>query len=190
VINALQNPQAVSELGVDIRPFSVRRLAAAMDAERQRRGLSWRQAAAEIWEQSADLNATRDDHPIAASTLAGMGERGGVSCQHALFVLRWLGRSPESFLVGGEQADETYDLPQAGLDRRLRWDLAATYEAMNVQRLEQGLSWPELARLLRCSPNQLTGLRTARFAMGMQLAMKIVQWLETPATTFIHPATW
>lgn len=180
----------MSELRVDIRPFSVRRLAAATDAERQRRGLSWRQAAADIWEQSADLNALRDDHPLAASTLAGMADRGGVSCQHALFVLRWLGRSPESFLVGGEQVDETYDLPPAGANQRLRWDLAATYEALNARRLEQGLSWPELARLLRCSPNQLTGLRTARFAVDMQLAMKIAQWLETPAITFIHPATW
>ncbi len=175
---------------MDIRPFSVRRLAAALDTERQRRGLSWSQVATDIWDQSAELNAIRDDHPIAASTLAGMGERGGVSCQHALFVLRWLGRSPESFLVGGQQADETYDLPDAGPNRRLRWDLAATYEAMNARRLEQGLSWPELSRLLRCSPNQLTGLRTARFAMGMQLAMKIVQWLQTPARTFIYPASW
>jgi hypothetical protein len=175
---------------VEIRSFSARRLASAVEAQRQARGLSWQQTADQVWAQSAELNALRDDHPIAVSTLRAMGERGGVSCQHALFILRWLGRSPESFLVGGEAAGGGFDLPDAGPDRRLRWDLTATYEAMNAQRLDRGLTWAHLAELLRCTPSQLTGLRTARFAMNMRLAMKITQWLEVPAATFVRPAQW
>jgi hypothetical protein len=72
----------------------------------------------------------------------------------------------------------------------LRWDLPATYEALNTRRLEQRLSWPQVAEELQCSPNQLTRLRTARYAMRMQLAMKIVQWLEAPAASFVRAAEW
>ena len=61
------------------------------------------------------------------------------------------------------------------MDERRRWD---------------GLTWPALAAVLGCSPNQLTGLRTARFATSMDVAMRIVQWLDRPAADFIEPATW
>ena len=41
-----------------------------------------------------------------------------------------------------------------------------------------------------CSENQLTGIRTARYAIGMKLAMRIVQWLERPASAFVYAAEW
>lgn len=160
----------------------------AMDDQRVKRALSWRQVADEIWAQSAVLNRERQDHPISPSTLTGIGRRGDCTCQHALFILRWLGRTPESFvspsLIPGTP------LPPAGPDRRLRWSLPALYEALNARRLDQQLTWAELAGQLQCSTSQLTGIRTARFAIGMRLAMKIVQWLERPATSFIYVAKW
>jgi hypothetical protein len=64
------------------------------------------------------------------------------------------------------------------------------YEALNSRRLERQLTWVGLAAQLRCTANQLTGIRTARYAIGMKLAMKIVQWLECPASTFIYAAKW
>jgi len=67
--------------------FDVSALFAALDAQREERGLSWSGVAREIWELSAELNARRRDHPISPATLTGMAERGGVSCQHALFKL-------------------------------------------------------------------------------------------------------
>ena len=48
----------------------------------------------------------------------------------------------------------------------------------------------ELATELHCTEHQLRGLRTARFAIGMRLMMRIVQWLERPAATFIYAAHW
>jgi hypothetical protein len=39
----------------------------AIDTQRIQRGLSWRQAADQIWEQSAALNRQRQDHPISPS---------------------------------------------------------------------------------------------------------------------------
>jgi hypothetical protein len=161
----------------------------AIDAQRIQGGLSWRQVADQIWEQSAALNRQRQDHPISPSTLTGIARRGDCTCQHALFFLRWLGRTPESFLTSPLTSNGAA-LPAAGPDRRLRWDLAALYEALNSRRLERQLTWVELADQLRCTANQLTGIRTARYAIGMKLAMKIVQWLECPASTFIYAAKW
>ena len=57
-------------------------------------------------------------------------------------------------------------------------------------RRQRGLTWRELPRELDCTEHQLTGVRTTRFAIGMKLAMRIVRWLDTTATTFIYPALW
>jgi hypothetical protein len=162
----------------------------AMDRQRVERGLSWRQVADEIWALSPVLNQRRPtDHPISPSTITGIARRGDTTCQHALFFLRWLGRAPESFLTPPADLVPAR-LPDAGPDKRLRWDLAALYNALNAQRQERGLTWNQLARELHCTPNQLTGIRTARYAIGMRLAMAIVAWLEQPAARFVHAATW
>jgi hypothetical protein len=118
-----------------------------------------------------------------------MRTKRATSCQHALFMLRWLGRTPESFLAGEEDGAGSA-LPAAGPDRRLRWNLRALYEAMDEKWRADGLTWVQLGRVLRCTPSQLTGLRTARFATGMGLAMRIVQWLGTPAADFVYAAGW
>jgi len=165
-------------------------LYAAMDQRRIERGLSWRQVADQIWAQSADLNACRADHPISPSTITGIARRGDTTCQHALFFLRWLERTPESFLPRPPADAARTVLPAAGPDERLRWDLARLYDALNERRQHQQLTWRELARLIRCSEHQLTGIRTARYAIGMRLAMRIVVWLEQPAAAFVYPAQW
>jgi hypothetical protein len=59
------------------------------------------------------------------AALAGMAKRGDVSCQHALFMLRSLERSPESFMQGARSV-AVGALPAAGPDRRLRWNLQMT----------------------------------------------------------------
>jgi hypothetical protein len=182
----------------DQATFDVRALYAALDDKRTGLGLSWQSVATQLWELSSDLNGRRRDHPISPSTLTNMAKNPRTSCQHALFMLRWLGRTPESFLegatatgdTGGTDDDERYALPVAGPDRRLRWALKLLYASMDEKRRHDGLTWPALAATLGCSPNQLTGLRTAKFATGMDLAMRIVQWLGRPAADFVYPATW
>ena len=139
---------------------------------------------------SSDLNERRNDHPISPSTIIGMSKSGNASCQHALFYLRWLGRSPESFLTEDPERRTNASLPKAGADERLRWNLHKLYEATNIRRQELQMTWPQLARIMDCTPSQLTVLRTVRFAIGMNLAMRIVQWLERPAADFIYMAQW
>jgi hypothetical protein len=179
------------------RDFDTISLHAAMDTRRGELGLSWSGVARALWEQSAELNRERRDHPIVAATLAGMPARGDTTCQHALFMLRWLDRTPESF-VDDAVAGTDVALPTCGTDRRPRWHLHARarrplpglFEALNTERQERGLTWPALAEELSCSPNQLSGLRGVRYAIGMVLAMRITQWLERPAADFIYPAGW
>ena len=94
----------------------------AIDQRRTASGLSWQRVADAVWEQSAVLNRQRADHPISPATLSGMKARRQTSCQHALAFLRWLGRTPESFVPASAGGSTNIPLPQAGPDRRLRWD--------------------------------------------------------------------
>jgi hypothetical protein len=174
-----------------IHRFDVSALYSALDARRAELGLSWKQVADQLWLLSAELNDRRRDHPISPSTLTNMAVKPRTSCQHALFMLRWLDRTPESFLAGMAGGDDPrFALPRAGADRRLRWSLKLLWAAMDEKRRQDGLTWRQLAGLLGCTPNQLTGLRTARFATGMDLAMRIVQWIGRPAADFVYPARW
>ena len=173
-----------------IRPFDIAALYSALDDKRTELGLSWQTVAKRLWELSSNLNDRRRDHPISPSTLTNMAKNPRTSCQHALFMLRWLGRTPESFLKGATYDDERCALPAAGPDRRLRWALKLLYASMDEKRRQDGLTWPALAVTLGCSPNQLTGLRTAKYATGMDLAMRIVQWIGRPAADFVYAASW
>ncbi len=178
--------------------FDANALYRALDAQRIERELTWAGVARELWEMSAELNDHRPrDHPIATATLTNIPKRGDTSCQHALFMLRWLGRAPEDFIKDAPPATRA-PLPRAGGDRRLRWHLHATarrdqpglYEALDERRRERELTWPALAGELAGTPSQLTGLRTARFAIAMSLAVKITQWLGHPAADFVYAARW
>ena len=172
-----------------LRSFDVGALYQALDARRTELGLSWRGVADQLWELSSELNEVRRDHPISPSTLTSMAKNPRISCQHALFMLRWLKRSPESFLEGAADDDPGFALPGTGPDRRLRWGLKLLYAVMDEKRQAEELTWPELAAILGCTPNRLTGLRTAKYGADMDLAMRIVQWAG-PAADFVYPARW
>jgi hypothetical protein len=174
----------------DQAPFDVAALYAALDDKRTSLGISWTAVARQLWELSSELNDRRRDHPISPSTLTNMAKNPRISCQHALFMLRWLERAPESFLAGSSGDDARFALPVTGPDRRLRWALKRLYASMDEKRRQEGLTWSGLAATLGCTPSQLTGLRTAKFATGMDLAMRIVQWIGLPAADFIYRATW
>jgi hypothetical protein len=162
----------------------------AMDERRQREGLSWTGLAAAVWEQSWVLNGQRGDHPISPDTLKNMGLRSGGSCQHALFVLRWLDCPPETFIFEPRPGTTGVPLPETDEAHRLRWNLKALYATLDAGRRDRGATWQEAAQRLHCTPSQLTGLRTAKFGTGMGLAMRITQALRRPAADFVYIANW
>jgi hypothetical protein len=172
------------------RGFNVYALYDALDERRRDQGLSWPGVAKAVWELSADLNDRRRDHPIAAATFTGMAKRGNISCQHALFMLRWLDRAPEEFIADPHPETRGVPLPTTDTAHRLRWNLVAMYEALNAERTSRELTWAQAAQSLHCTPSQLTGLRTARFGTGMRLAMRICQSLGRPAADFVNVARW
>ena len=169
--------------------FDCGALFSALDAQRRERGLGWYELADELWQQSAELNSRRTDHPLCGGAVYRLKERCATSCQYGLFMLRWLRRAPEDFLTGPVVDVGDVRLPDADTGSRLRWNLNELHAALNEQRQEDGLTWAELARDLDCTPNRLTNLRTARLA-DMDLVMRVTQWLGRPAAAFIHPADW
>jgi hypothetical protein len=97
--------------------------------------------------------------------------------------------APEDFLTGAVVDVGDVRLPEAGPDRRLRWDLNQLYTDLSEFRWQRDLTWAALAEDLECTASRLTNLRTARQA-DMDLAMRVTQRLHHPAARFIHPATW
>jgi len=162
---------------------------AAVDARRREQQLSWPALATAIWEQSHQLNAQRDDHPISPATIRKLADGSALSCQHALFLLRWLEVPPETF-IAAPQAGTVVPLPAADAAHRLRWNLRRLYGALDGARRARGATWLQVAQRLHCTASQLTGLRTAKFTTGMELAMRITQALRRPAADFVYAAKW
>lgn len=166
---------------------------AFFDAVDKRRGelqLSWPKVATAVWEQSRVLNQRRNDHPISTETIRKIGERGAISCQHALFLLRWLGVPPQTFIAAARPGTTGIALPQANESQRLRWNLHKLYHVLNAARTKRGATWLQVAERVHCTSNQLIGLRTVKFAINMALAMRITQALRRPAPDFVYAADW
>jgi hypothetical protein len=169
--------------------FDGSRLITALDTQRASRELDWTTLADQLWRQSAELNARLADHRVCPGALVRTAKRGTMSCQYALILLRWIGRPPEDFLVGPVVDVGDVTLPDAGPDRRLRWNLGELHAALDERRREQGLTWVAVGTELDCTPGRLTNLRTARLA-DMVLVMRLTQWLRQPAARFIRPVDW
>ena len=168
--------------------FDTQAFFAAVDARRRDEQLSWPALATAIWEQSRVLNERCNDHPISPATIRKLAE--GVSCQHALFVLRWLEVPPETFIAVPQPDTVGVPLPLADEAHRLRWNLKKLYGALNGARTARLATWQQAADRLHCTPSQLTGLRNAKFATSMRLAMRITQALHRPAADFVYVAEW
>lgn len=170
--------------------FNLQAFLAAVDARRREADLSWPALAKTIWEQSRALNERRKDHPISPTTLRQLAVGRGLSCQHALFLLRWLDVPPETFIAVPQPGTAGVPLPRADDAHRLRWNLRKLYAVLDGARTARGATWQQAAARLRCTPSQLTGLRTAKFATSMRLAMQITQALRRPAADFILVTEW
>lgn len=169
--------------------FDRHALLAALDSRRRSQRLGWYDLAAMMWDQSAELNAQGSHHPLCGGALQRLATTRTTSCQYALFMLRWLDRPPEDFLVGPVIDVGETRLPRAGTDRRLRWDLHHVHTDLDTHRTDRHLTWAQLGAELACTPNRLTNLRTARRA-DLTLTMRITQHLRRPAATYIQPADW
>ena len=158
-------------------------LYAALDAQRSARGLTWPALVAEInrpFEGSPSI-------PISVSTVRGIGKKSSVTSAVVLQVLRWLGRSPESFLSGKTAAplvDEK--LPELGAGRILRFDTRGLHAAVDTERTKRGMTWKQISsELPGFTASMLTNLATGPL-IGFPRVMLITQWLGRPAAHFVR----
>jgi len=163
--------------------FDMRALQAALDAERRARKLTWDQLAAEISEPFKITPSI----PISVSTLRTMTAKRSVTSAVVLQVLRWLRRTPESFLLGRDQPPAPGEaLPEAGPGQILRFDTAAIHAALDARRRERGLTWKEVASEIRgFTPGMLTNLAHGPL-IGFPRVMGLTQWLGRPAADFVR----
>src|SRR5262249_2247717 len=96
-------------------------------------------------------------------------------------LLRWLDRTPESFLPDPPWYGA--GLPRAPRERILRVDAAKLHAALDAQRGARGLTWAALARQLGLGASSLT-----RLAQNGRLAfppvMRLPGWLGRPLAEF------
>ncbi len=163
--------------------FDMRAFHAELDEQRRARGLSWIELAVEInrpFESTPSI-------PINPGTLRDMLKKRSVTSAVVLQVLRWLERTPESFLSGQPRNTRPEEqLPEAGLDRILRFDTREIYDALQQERLRRGMTWQQVAdELPGFTPSMLTNLATGPL-IGFPRVMMITQWLNRPAASFVR----
>ena len=154
--------------------FDVQALWEALQSKRESMGLSES-------EMMEDLNRVNNNAvPIALATVNNMARRGDTTCQHSLHMLRWLDKTPESFLVGAI-TDESLPYSDQG---RLYWSMSALGRVAQAKD-NQGLSWQQIADELDSTQSRVSGIHRLRYGMSVHLAMRITQWLGRPSSDFI-----
>jgi hypothetical protein len=159
--------------------FDLAALSEALDARRRELGLTWPELAIQVTDRPSRGSGRR----IAASTFKGMSQRSSVRDTVVLQAVRWLGRTPESFVPGLRETPE-HPLP-ADDTGRPALDTRAIYLAVNDRRSGQGLSWRQVAGELGrgFTPAMLTRLAGGT-AIGFPRVMRIFQWLGRPVAEF------
>ena len=170
--------------------FDMGALCTALDDARAARGLNWTDLVVEINAPFAFVPSI----PTSLSTIRSMGGKASVTSAVVLQVLRWLGRSPESFLKGRAAAagvDASAEaLPDVGSQRILRFDTKGLHAALDEARRSRGLTWRQVAgELPGFKEGMLTNLATG-LAIGFPRVMRITQWLERPAAEFMRGYDW
>lgn len=172
-------------MGSTLHRFDMQALQSELDAQRIARGLSWAELTAEI---NKPFRAT-PSIPISVSTLRGMSRKRSVTSAVVLQVLRWLRRTPESFLAGETPPLANQELPEPGPGCILRFDTQAMHAALNEERIRRGLSWKQVAQdLPGFTEAMLRNLATGPL-IGFPRVMMIPQWLHRPAAYFVRVRT-
>jgi hypothetical protein len=126
--------------------FSLAGLYAAIDRQRQARGLTWQQAVLEINLVFGRISS----RPISRSTVTGLRTRAVAEGDGVLAMLKWLNRTPESFLPGADGADlsganRLTDVPPRS---GLRFDTTKLLAALNVKKGSRSVARQVWARRL------------------------------------------
>jgi hypothetical protein len=161
--------------------FSLRALYDALDAQRRARGLSWSGVTKEMHQMhQRPANSRR----LSASTMTGTRTRSAAEGDGVLAMLRWLGRTPESFMPD-YRVSEPIDarLPDVPPGKVLRFDAKKIYAALDARRTERGMTWPEIATEIGTNVPSLMHLSKGKRVVFPGV-MRIFRWLKLPAAHF------
>jgi len=170
--------------------FSLRALYNALDEQRRARGLSWVEATRQMNGpvDPSNRHAASKEHALSASTVKATRIRTVSEGDGVLQMLRWLNRSPESFLPNRDLANVTRaqlpDVPQGGV---LRFDTKKLYEKLNSRRQESNMTWQDAASQIGVAAASLQHLSKGGRTSFPQV-MRILRWLGRSAAEFTRVA--
>lgn len=101
-----------------------------------------------------------------------------------LQMLRWLNRTPESFMPGHPHSEDASErLPHVPLHYVLRFDTKKLHAALDTKRIERKMTWVQVAGEVGVGVSTLIHLsRGGRTAFPQ--VMRILRWLGRPAAEF------
>jgi hypothetical protein len=159
--------------------FSLKALFDALDTERRARGLSWAQVMRQM-----KHNERPSARPLSQTTVMGLQTKKAAEGDGVLQMLRWLGRSPESFIPGSPLADDAGALlPDVPPNKVLRFDTRKLHAALNARRIERKMTWAQVAKEARVGASTLTYLSRASRTWFPGVT-RIIRWLNRPVAEF------
>ena len=162
--------------------FSLLALYAALDAQRQARGLSWPQVLMEMGRGSKRTSTST--RRLSLSTVTGTRFRAAAEGDGVLAMLRWLNRTPESFVPGHRKSNDIgARLPDIPDGKVLRFDARKLHAAVDARRIERKVTWTQVANEMGFRAASLTRLSKGG-RVGFPGVMRIFRWLDRPAADF------
>jgi hypothetical protein len=106
-------------------------------------------------------------------------------------MLRWLRRSPESFVPRMASDGEEFQLPDAPSNRVLRFDTAKLHAALDARRTSQGKTWRQVAWEVGgwVSDRSLMHLKKGG-RTGFPHIVRVCRWLGRPTAEFVRQSAW
>jgi len=121
---------------------------------------------------------------LSASTVSGTRFRAAAEGDGVLAMLRWLNRTPESFVPGHQQSEGISErLPDIPAGKISRFDAKKLYAALDARRIERQMTWPQVAKEVGTNPASLTHLSEGKRVVFPGV-MRTFRWLQRPAADF------
>ena len=168
--------------------FDISALYDALDAEREKRGISWTQLTRELNALFKDVTKAR---PIATSTVTRMREKAGLAGNGVIQMLIWVERTPESFCSNWPVEGKL--IKKSAPDKIVRWNGPKIFEAIEAQRTQRGLSWKAVADEIGVGIGTTAATLKALErtpSIGFPHGMRIFRWLEKPAADYTMAVPW
>lgn len=153
--------------------FQPKALYAALDAQRTARRMTWDDLAYAL--------------SIPESSLHDMVKREVLETDEILQMTRWLGLNIESFVGEGKDrvpGPDPGDVRSTG--RKLHFDTAALYQAVDATRRAEGLTWVLVSKEVGAklaTPFMLSGLNRAN-RIDLYTMLAIAHWLDAHTSRF------